>query len=99
MFILGQFFYSLALLFSMLFKMLYFLLVVRILLSWFPMDPYNEIVRTIHAVTNPILEPLRRLPLQIGMIDLSPVIAFVILTFLDSFVVGVLKHLAMQFGV
>ena len=47
MFILGQFFASLALLFSMVFKMVYFLLVIRILLSWFPVDPYNEIIRAL----------------------------------------------------
>ena len=98
MFILGQFFASLALLFSMLFKLVYLLLVIRILLSWFPVDPYNEIIRAIIAVTDPILGPLRRLPLQIGMIDLTPMIAFVLLTFLDSFVVGVLRRLAIQYG-
>lgn len=98
MFILGQFFASLALLFSMVFKMLYFLIVIRILLSWFPVDPYNEVVKALYAVTEPILEPLRRLPLHVGMIDFSPVLAFVLLTFLDSFVVGILKRLAIQFG-
>ncbi len=98
MFILGQLFASLALLFSMVFKMIYFLLVIRIILSWFPVDPYNEIIRALHAITEPILEPLRKLPLRIGMIDLSPVIAFVIITFLDNFVVGVLRRLAIQFG-
>ncbi len=97
MFILGQLFASLALLFSMVFKMLYFLIAIRILLSWFPVDPYNEVVKALYAVTEPVLEPLRRLPLHIGMIDLSPMLAFVLLTFLDSFVVGVLKRLAIQF--
>ena len=82
----------------MLFKLMYFLLVIRILLSWFPVDPYNEIVRALYAVTDPVLEPLKRLPLQVGMIDLSPMIAFVLLTFLDTFVVGVLRKLAIQFG-
>lgn len=98
MFVLGQFFASLALLFDMVFKMLYFLLVVRILISWFPVDPYNEFVRALNTMTEPILEPLRRLPLRLGMFDLSPVIAFVLLTFLDSFVVGILRRLALQFG-
>ncbi|HNV85358.1 MAG TPA: YggT family protein [Candidatus Omnitrophota bacterium] len=99
MFIFGQFFASLALLFSMIFKILYLMIVIRILLSWIPIDPYNEVVKAIYAITDPILEPLRRLPLQVGVIDFSPILAFVILTFLDSFVVGVLKRLAVFFGV
>jgi len=98
MFVLGQFFASLALLFSMVFKLLYFLIAIRILLSWFPVDPYNDVIRTLYAITDPILEPLRRLPLNVGMIDFSPMIAFILLTFLDSFVVGILRRLAMQFG-
>jgi|SRR3990167_3062182 len=98
MFVLGQFFASLALLFSMVFKLIYFLIAIRILLSWFPVDPYNDVIRTLYAITDPILEPLRRLPLNVGMIDFSPMIAFILLTFLDSFVVGILRRLAMQFG-
>lgn len=98
MFVFGQLFMSLALLFSMLFKVLYLLIVLRIVLSWVAADPYNEIVRAIYSVTNFILEPLKRLPLQVGMIDFSPILAFLILTFLDSFVVGILRKLAIMFG-
>lgn len=98
MFVFGQFFASLALLFGLIFKMLYFLIAIRILLSWFPVDPYNEVVRALYAVTEPLLQPLRRLPLHIGMIDFSPMIAFVLLTFMESFVVGILRRLAIQFG-
>ena len=47
MFILGQLFQSLALLVSLVFNILYFLLVVRIILSWVRLDPYNEIVQII----------------------------------------------------
>ncbi len=98
MFVLGQFFASFALLFSMVFKLLYFLIAIRVLLSWFPVDPFNDVIRTLHAITDPILEPLRRLPLNVGTIDFSPIVAFILLTFLDSFVVGILRRLAMQFG-
>ncbi len=98
MFILAQFFSSLALLFSMVFKMLYFLLVIRIILSWFPMDPFNNVVTTVNAITDPLLAPFRKLPLQIGMIDLTPMVAFLAISFLDHFVVGVLSQLAYHFA-
>jgi len=98
MFVLSQFFSSMALLFSLIFKILYFLLVIRIILSWFRPDPFNEIVSTIYRVTDPILIPFKRLPLQFGGIDFSPILVFLLLTFLDSFVVGSLRGLAIQFA-
>ncbi len=98
MFILAQLFSSLALLFSMVFKMLYFLLVIRIILSWFPVDPFNSVVTTLHAITEPLLAPFRKLPLQMGAIDLTPMVAFLALSFLDHFVVGVLTQLAYRFA-
>lgn len=98
MFIVAQLFSSLALLFSLIFKILYFLLVIRIVLSWFPTDPYNSFVTTLYQITDPILAPFRKLPLQIGMIDLTPIFAFLAIGFLDHFIVGILTRLAYQFA-
>jgi len=98
MFILAQLFSSLALLFGLIFKILYFLLVLRIILSWFSVDPYNSLVAALYQVTDAILFPFRKLPLQIGGIDFSPILAFVALAFLDSFVVGILSGLAYRFS-
>jgi len=98
MFILGQLFSSLALLFGMIFNVIYFLLVVRIIISWFGVNPYNELVQILFKITEPILAPFRRLPLQVGMIDFSPIIAFIILAFVRNFVVGLLTQLAYRFG-
>ena len=98
MFIVGQLFASLAVLCSMLFKVVYFLLVIRIVLSWFQVNPFSEPVSLLYKITEPILIPLRKLPLQVGMIDFSPVVAFILLSFLDHFVVGVLRQAAFRFG-
>ena len=98
MFIIGQFFASLAVLFSMLFKVVYFLLVIRIVVSWFQVATFSEPLSMLYRITDPILFPLRKLPLQIGMIDFSPVVAFILISFLDHFVVGILRQLAYQFG-
>jgi YggT family protein len=94
MFILGQFFASLAVLFSMIFKVLYFLLVIRIVISWFRVEPFSEPISLLYRITDPILVPFRKLPLQIGMVDFSPIIAFIVLTFLDNFIVGIFQQLA-----
>jgi len=94
MYIFGQLLASLAYLFSMIFNILYFLLVIRIILSWFGVNPYNEIVQVLYRITEPILAPFRRLPLRMGMIDFSPILAFIVLWFLRDFIVGVLSHYA-----
>ena len=98
MFIFSQLFASLAILASMIFKVIYFLLVIRIILSWFAVESYNEGMNMLMRITDPILAPFRRLPLQIGMIDLSPLVAFLVLNFLESFVVGILRGFAVRFG-
>jgi YggT family protein len=94
MYILGQLLASLAYLANMVFNILYFLLVIRIILSWFGINPYNEIVQILLRITDPILAPFRRLPLHVGFIDFSPILAFMVLWFLRDFVVGVLSHYA-----
>lgn len=82
----------------MLFTIVYFLLVSRIIISWFGVSPYNDLVRFIYRITEPILMPFRRLPLQVGMIDFSPFLAFILLSFLQRLVVGVLRGLAFKCG-
>lgn len=82
----------------MVFKVIYFLLVIRIIVSWFQVNPFSEPINLLYRVTEPILIPLRRLPLQVGMIDFSPIVAFILLSFLDHFIVGIFQQLAYQFG-
>lgn len=97
MYIVGQMLASIAYLLDMIFNILYFLLVIRIILSWFGVNPYNEIVQILYKITEPILAIFRKLPLQMGALDFSPIIAFMVLWFLRNFLVGVLSHYAMVF--
>lgn len=99
MFIFGELFRALALLVDGVCMILYWLLVARIVVSWFPVDPYHGVVQFLHQATEPILAPLRRIPLQIGMLDLTPLIAFVGLIFIKRVLVGILLVLAQKFGV
>ena len=94
MFVISELIRSIALLVSFIFNILYFVLVLRIILSWVSPDPYNEIVLIIHRVSDPILAPFRRLPLQLGGMDFSPIVAFLILSVLKSFLVSTLYQIA-----
>lgn len=55
------------------------LIIVRSLLSWFPNARGNQVVEMIYQVTDPVLIPLQRIVPRIGMIDISPMIAVLVL--------------------
>ena len=99
MFVFGELFKSLAFLINGICQLLYWLIFARIIISWFPVDPYHSIVQFLFQVTEPILAPFRRLPLRVGMLDLTPLVAFVALSFLNTVLVRILLSLAYQFGV
>ena len=62
----------------------YIILFARVILSWFPVDPSNPIIRIVWDVTEPILAPFRRVIPRIGMFDLSPLAAFLVISFLQQ---------------
>jgi YggT family protein len=71
--------------------------IIRAVLSWVSPDPYNPIVRALYAVTEPVLSQLRRrLPLFAGSIDFSPMVAILLIVFLQRFVVRTLLDLALR---
>ena len=76
---------------------MYWLILIRALISWVSPDPYNPIVQFLHKTTDPLLEPLRYLLMPLTMqirIDLSPLLAFFLIVFLQKSLVGVLFHIA-----
>jgi YggT family protein len=61
-------------------------ILIRVLLSWFPINPSNPLVRLIFDITEPVLAPFRRVIPTIGMIDLSPLAAILVLGVLADFI-------------
>ena len=55
---------------------------VRAILSWFIHDPRNPLVQVLDQITEPILSPLRRVVPRLGMIDITPLVAIILLQFL-----------------
>jgi YggT family protein len=71
------------------------IVIARAILSWVNPDPYNPIVRFIHNVTEPVLYQIRRrIPLNFGGMDFSPIIVLLAVIFLQRFVVASLIELA-----
>ncbi len=72
------------------------IIIARAILSWVSPDPYNPIVNFIHKVTEPVLHQVRRrIPLNFGGIDFSPIIILLAVIFLQQFVVQSLHQFAM----
>lgn len=73
------------------FSVIYLLILIRMLLSWVRINPYNRLVNIIYQLTEPILEPFRRLMdrtgINTGMLDLSPLIACLVLQLLENIII------------
>ena len=69
-------------------------IIIRALLSWVNPDPYNPIVQVLTRVTEPVLRPIRKLvPTWKLGVDLSPLIAILIIYFLEIAVVDTLVRI------
>jgi len=55
------------------------LIFFRAILSWFPIDPRNPLVTLLYELTEPILAPLRNVIPRIGMIDITPLVAIILI--------------------
>ena len=63
---------------------------VRIIFSWVGMSYANRFMRFIVRITEPLLGPLRRMVPMVGMFDISPLVAFLIIWVCQSAVAAVL---------
>ena len=74
-------------------------IIIRALISWVNPDPYNPIVQILTKMTEPVLGPIRKLvpPYKVG-IDFSPLIAVLIIIFLQYAVIKKLYRLAHSLG-
>ena len=70
---------TVASLFTLFLYVLVVAIFLRALMSWFPVDRNNPAARLLIQVTEPLLEPVRRIMPRFGMIDLSAMVVIVIL--------------------
>ncbi len=89
MFILSNFITALASVVNAVLGVMTWIIFIRAVVSWVNPDPFNPIVRFLERVTEPILAPIRSRMPPMG-VDLSPVIAFLIILFLQKFLVPTL---------
>lgn len=73
------------------------LLIVRILLSWIPHNPYQPVIRFIYEITEPFLGLFRRFIPPMGPLDLSPIVAFFVLQLIWQALIKILLSLSLRF--
>ncbi|HEY8832813.1 MAG TPA: YggT family protein [Gemmatimonadaceae bacterium] len=72
------------LLVSWTFTILRFALIVRVISSWLPISPYSPWIRWSYALSEPILAPLRRVVPNFGGLDITPILAYFLLSIVES---------------
>lgn len=86
------------------FDIMYWLIIIRALISWFAPnihDPnWRKILKFLYDITEPILSPIRRLlPDNRWGIDFSPLIAIIALRLIQGFLFQLLYYLRMDLGI
>ncbi|MFQ3661326.1 MAG: YggT family protein [Chloroflexaceae bacterium] len=76
---------------SLLFNVLLFAILGRVLVSW--IDPLGNmrVTQILRDITEPILAPIRSVLPTIGMIDLSPLVAILLIQLLQGLIMGAIR--------
>lgn len=89
----GPFANGIAAVIEIILNMVQLLVIASIIMSWVSADPNNQFVRMIHAMTEPLYRPLRKMTKGLpGPIDWAPMILLLIIVFIQ---VGVLPYIRM----
>jgi YggT family protein len=72
---------------NLIYQILYMCLIARVVLSWIDHNPNNEIIKWVYKISDLIIRPIQRIlpPMNIG-IDISPIIAIIILGFIKGLI-------------
>ena len=76
-------------------KVFFFALIISVILSWVAPGTHNPAAELIHQICEPLLTPIRRFMPNLGGLDLSPIVAFLLLNLIDMLVV---RNLAIMTG-
>ncbi|PTS85061.1 YggT family protein [Pseudomonas sp. HMWF032] len=76
-------------------KVFFFALIISVILSWVAQGSHNPTAMLINQICEPLLSPIRRLLPSMGGLDLSPIVAFLILNLIDMLVI---RNLAIMTG-
>jgi YggT family protein len=73
-----------VMLLSWVFSLLRIALIVRVVSTWFGIPPYSKWVRWSYFLTDWMLAPLRRVVPMLGAFDITPIVAFLLLSVIQA---------------
>jgi YggT family protein len=75
---------------NLLFSALMLALFLRVVASWFGVSPYSRPMRIAYGLTDWIIDPLRRVIPPLGMVDITPLVAYLMLILARRLLLGLL---------
>lgn len=79
-----------------LFDLLLLLMVVRVFLTWIPnINWYNQPFKLLKDICDPIFEPFRRILPPMSGLDLSPILAFIVIGLVQRLIVRLMLHVGL----
>ncbi len=96
MFVIGNILQGIAYVLDTMLFLYMWLIIIRALLSWVNPDPFNPIVQFLGRATDPVLYTIRRRLGPVGGIDVSPILAILLITFLQYAVVATIRDIGMR---
>lgn len=77
-------------------KIFFFALIVSVILSWVAPASHNPGAELVNQITEPMLAPFRRILPNLGGLDISPILAFMLLKLLDMLVINNLAAMSLM---
>jgi YggT family protein len=75
---------------GILFQILIIAIIIRVIASWFGISPYKRWMRPVMVLTDWLIDPIRRILPPLGMLDFSPLVAWLVLVVVRNFVMSLL---------
>ncbi len=96
MFVAGNILQGLAYVLDTILFLYMWLIIIRALISWVNPDPWNPIVQFLMRATDPVLIVIRRRVGLLGGIDVSPILAILLIMFLQYAVVQTIRDIGLR---
>ncbi len=96
MFVAGNILQGLAYVLDTVLFLYMWLIIIRTLISWVNPDPWNPIVQFLVRATDPVLIVIRRRVGLLGGIDVSPILAILLIMFLQYAVVQTIRDIGFR---
>ncbi|MFF7706417.1 YggT family protein [Pseudomonas sp. NPDC007930] len=77
-------------------KVFFFAMILMVIVSWVAPNSHNPAAELANQICEPMLAPIRRIMPTMGGLDLSPIVAFVLIQLLSTYVIGYLASITLM---